>query len=172
VLRLLEGEVNFIGDLILYIWRCDRTGHIKFRIKKQNMCSLNELLTDLDNANELVAIDAQNSLEIRGEEAIKPVLSLLPSLGLYGQCCALDLLISWPIVLLQSADNPSTSDVLIPLLLSQNPYIRESSAFILGKVGAKEAIPAIEQALKKVKAEGIPLDYSEPVAYRNIPDTT
>jgi hypothetical protein len=130
------------------------------------MCSLNELLADLDNEDTSVALDAQISLEDRGEEAIMPILSLLPSLNFYGQSCALDLLSSWPISLLQAQQNPSVVEVLIPLIRSQSSFVRESSTYILGDLGAKEAIPEIEQALKKVKAEGIPLDYTEPVAYR------
>jgi hypothetical protein len=130
------------------------------------MYSLDELLADLNNEDTSVAEDAQKSLENRGEEAIKPILSLLPSLDFYGQSCALDLLISWPISLLQTQQNPSVVDVLIPLIRSQSSYVREWSTYILGNIGAKEAIPEIEQALKKVKAEGIPLDYTEPVAYR------
>jgi hypothetical protein len=130
------------------------------------MCSLDELLADLDNEDTSVALDAQISLEDRGEEAIKPILFLLPSLGFYGQSCALDLLSSWPISLLQDRYNPSVADVLIPLIRSQSSYVRQESTSILGNLGAKEAIPEIEQALKKVKAEGMPLDYCEPVAYR------
>ena len=130
------------------------------------MCSLDELLADLDNEDTSVALGAQISLEHRGEEAIKPVLSSLPSLGLHGQSCALDLLISWPISLLQKQQNPSVADVLIPLICSKSSFVREWSTHILGDLGAKEAIPEIEQALKKVKAAGIPLDYTEPVAYR------
>jgi hypothetical protein len=130
------------------------------------MCSLDELLADLDNEDTSVAIDAQISLEDRGEEAIKPILFLLPSLGFYGQSCALDLLSSWPICLLQAQHSPSVAEVLIPLIRSQSSYVCQWSTYILGNVGAKEAIPEIEQALKKVKAEGVPLDYTEPVAYR------
>jgi hypothetical protein len=130
------------------------------------MCSLDELLVDLDNEDTSVALDAQISLEDRGEEAIKPILSLLPSLDFYGQSCALDLLSSWPISLLEAQHNPSVSEVLIPLIRSQSSYVRQWSTYVLGSLGAKEAIPEIEQALKKVKAEGIPLDYTEPVAYR------
>jgi hypothetical protein len=130
------------------------------------MCSLDELLADLDNEDTSIALDAQISLEDRGEEAIKPILSLLPSLDFYGQSCALDLLSSWPLSLLQAQQNPSVVDVLIPLIRSQSSYVREWSTCILGDLGAKEAIPEIEQALKKVKAAGIPLDYTEPVVYR------
>ena len=60
------------------------------------MCSLDKLLADLDNEDTSVALDAQISLEDRGEEAIKPILSLLPSLDFYGQSCALDLLTHIP----------------------------------------------------------------------------
>jgi hypothetical protein len=130
------------------------------------MCSLDKLLADLDNEDTSVALDAQISLEDRGEEAIKPILSLLPSLDFYGQSCALDLLSSWSISLLEAQHNPSVSEVLIPLIRSQSSYVRQWSTYVLGSLGTKEAIPEIEQALKKVKAEGIPLDYTEPVAYR------
>lgn len=130
------------------------------------MCSLDELLADLDNEDTSVALDAQISLEDRGEEAIKPILSLLPSLDLYGQSCVLDLLSSWPISLLEAQQNPSVVEVLIPLIRSQSSFVSQESTCILGNLGAKEAIPEIEQALKKAKAEGIPLDYSELVAYR------
>jgi hypothetical protein len=130
------------------------------------MRSIDELLADLDNENTSIALDAQILLEDRGEEAIKPILSLLPSLDFYGQSCALDLLSSWPISLLEVQHNPSVAEVLVPLIRSQSSYVREWSTYTLGSLGAKEAIPEIEQALKKVKAEGIPLDYTEPVAYR------
>ena len=94
-----------------------------------------------------VALDAQISLEDRGEEAIKPILSLLPSLDFYGQSCALDLLSSWSISLLEAQHNPSVSEVLIPLIRSQSSYVRQWSTYVLGSLGTKEAIPEIEQAL-------------------------
>ena len=95
------------------------------------MCSLDKLLADLDNEDTSVALDAQISLEDRGEEAIKPILSLLPSLDFYGQSCALDLLSSWSISLLEAQHNPSVSEVLIPLIRSQRSYVRQWSTYSL-----------------------------------------
>ena len=95
------------------------------------MCSLDKLLADLDNEDTSVALDAQISLEDRGEEAINPILSLLPSLDFYGQSCALDLLSSWSISLLEAQHNPSVSEVLIPLIRSQRSYVRQWSTYSL-----------------------------------------
>jgi hypothetical protein len=110
--------------------------------------------------------EAIYSLAELGEPAISPVLSVIGELGVFPQRCALDLIERWPLEQTRAAVRPSVTDVLIPLLESQDAVVRQRAADGLNRIGGHEAVPALEAALARSKANSTPPDWTEPVSLR------
>ena len=125
------------------------------------LLSISSLIADLDSPDTNVANEAQYSLQARGIAALPPVLEALPRLGIFGQRCALDLIQSLPINEVSQVRDPSVADVLIPLLASHDCVVLAWSADTLGWIGAREAIPALQRALERLKEAGVSVIYSE-----------
>jgi hypothetical protein len=124
-----------------------------------------QLITEL--ANPLGdAQSAQAELAELGAHAIGPVLKALPSLPVFSQRCALDLLASCSRADLERSREPSVGEVLVPLLESDDDCVREWAADVLGHANVQGSSLALERALTRAKAAGVRLDWTEAVTLR------
>lgn len=127
--------------------------------------TIDDLLRGLDDDDGNAAEDARLALESH-PEAIRPLLSALPTMRRLGKLLAIELLEAWPIEVVLSAKDPSVEDTVLPLLRDEHDTVREWAAGLLGWVGAVAAVPEIERALQRAKEAGVPLDWTEPGGYR------
>jgi hypothetical protein len=117
-----------------------------------------ELVEGLGDDDTNRAQDAQLALESYGARALPQLLAATLSLDRFGQLCAIELL--------EGIGDRRAAAVLIPLLGSEHDTVREWAAAALGALGADEAVPDLQRAYERAKTRGIPLEWTEPVAYR------
>jgi len=121
----------------------------------------------MNSENTELAEDAQKSLAELGQDAISPILARLPTLGVFAQRCALDLLERSPSEVLSQVSQDELQRAIHPLLDSTDEVVREWSANVLGRAKSRASIPILRHALKKSRERGIPPDWTEPVAMRS-----
>jgi hypothetical protein len=124
------------------------------------------LIAKLNSNETAVAEEAQLDLQDLGLEAIAPVLNAVPTLGVFGQRCVLDLLESQPVEMLRQVTAPSVAQVVMSLLASEDEVVREWAANVLRHVDARESVPLLRLALERTQKARIPADWTEPVALR------
>jgi len=119
---------------------------------------LEQLVVELASDDRNTAEEAQFMLEHYGSEALDPVLEVLPMLNVFSRRCALDLL--------HDIGDVRAVPVLVGLLESEDEVVRERAGENLGPIGDPSAARALAAALRRAKAAGVPLHWSEPTTYR------
>ena len=129
---------------------------------------LNELLNSLASEIGNEAEDAQFCIEKEfGVDAIEPVLDLIPRLSDFPRRCALELISNCiageptglPAIQIERA--------LIPCLNLEDEVSRAWTAEILEAVGSEISVTPLLEAIRKLRSDGIPPDWHEPMAMRS-----
>ena len=130
--------------------------------------AMSELIASLFDSDRNVVEEAQFDLEHYGAKPVPAVLEVLPSLGVFGQRCAMEFIQKCDRSRVCRIKSPSVTEVMIPLLKSDDDVVREWAAHTLGWLRAFEAIPELLTAQQTAKDANIPLDWTEQAAYRDV----
>ncbi|MFC4065054.1 HEAT repeat domain-containing protein [Actinoplanes subglobosus] len=119
---------------------------------------LGRLIALLDGETTDIAEGAKYDLIDAGSHVIEPLAAAVGSLEPFGQLSAIEIF--------EHFGDPTAGPALIGLLDSDACTVREWSADALGRLGVREAVPALRDAYRRQRLTGEPPDWSEPVAIR------
>lgn len=122
---------------------------------------IERLVRQLDAPSTDDAMDAQAELTHRGREidVIAPLLQILPTLGRYGQLCAIEII--------EELDDARAGQPLMALLTSEHDTVREWAALALAQLHIADAAPALWAAYQACKDRRDQPDWSEPAGIRS-----
>jgi hypothetical protein len=113
---------------------------------------------ELDADSTAVAEDAKHTLIAMGPDVLDELITAVPGLGPFGQLSAIEVF--------TALGDPRPGDVLIDLLDSESPIVRQWAAEALADLEIQRAVPGLRRAYEAFRQRGEAPDDIEGVALR------